>query len=323
MSRGYPLSFRNDRPLPPTYEGPAFIWDIDKTYLSTHFSSWRGLLSIPLELSVDKQAIPGMPEILRGLRRGPGEEVKLNPIYFISASPPFLRSSIEGKMLRDGVEHDGITFKDWLRTLLELRPDRLFEQVGFKTAALLRGRLDRIFATEYLFGDDYEKDAEAFALYAAWIRGELDAAALEAALAAAGVHEADRALVVQSAQALPPKRGRVEKIFIHLERNSPPERFERFGSSVVPVRGAYQLALVLRQEALIGAETLEAVRNAVQTAPRYRYSKIKELEEDAKDRGIVPREKRRVTLAAKKKPGRKTKSKKSHLRAKAHPARRP
>ncbi len=322
MSRDYPLSLRNDRPLPPTYDGPAFIWDIDKTYLSTHFSSWRGLLSIPLELSVDKQAIPGMPEILRGLRRGAGEAVALNPIYFISASPPFLRSAIEGKMLRDGVEHDGITFKDWFRTLLELRPDRLFEQVGFKTAALLRGRLDRIFAREYLFGDDYEKDAEAFSLYAGCLRGELDISSLESALADGGVPEADRQLILRSAQSLPPKRGGVEKIFIHLERNTQPERFERFGSSVVPVRGAYQLALVLRQDGLIGAETFAAVQSAVQASPRYRYSKIKELEEDAKGRGILTREKRRVAPTAAKSRGRLTRSKKSHPRAKAGPARR-
>jgi hypothetical protein len=307
VSRSYPLSFRNDRPLPPTYEGPAFVWDIDKTYLSTHFSSWQGLLRIPLELSVDKQAIPGMPEVLRSLRRGAGEEVALHPIYFISASPPFLRSSIEGKMLRDGVENDGITFKDWLRTLLELRPDRLFEQVGFKTAALLRGRLDRISAEEYLFGDDYEKDAEAFSIYAAFLSGELDASALEAALAANGVAEADRRLILNDASAFPAQRGRVKKIFIHLERNSRPESFERFGTSVVPVRGAYQLALVLEQDGLVGPTALAAVREALREAPNYRYAKFEELEQDAKKRGILIR--------------RKTRSKKKHTRAKRHPAR--
>ena len=224
-------------------------------------------------------------------------------------------------MLRDGVEHDGITFKDWFRTLLEFRPDRLFEQVGFKTAALFRGRLDRIFASEYLFGDDYEKDAEAFSLYANYVNGKLDAAALESALAAGEVPEADRGLVIQSALSLPPKRGKVIKIFIHLERNSPPERFERFGSSVVPVRGAYQLALVLRQDGMIGAETLSAVQSAVQSAPRYRFSKIKELEEDAVDRGILRREKRRPNLAPVKSRRRLTQSKKKHTRAKTHPAR--
>ena len=324
MSRVYPLSFRNDRPLPPTYDGPAYIWDIDKTYLSTHFSSWRGLLSIPLELSVDKQAIPGMPEILRGLRRGAGDEVALHPIYFISASPPFLRSTIEGKMLRDGVEHDGITFKDWIRTLLELRPDRLFEQVGFKTAALLRGRLDRLFAEEYLFGDDYEKDAEAFTLYASYLRGELESSALDAALGGWGVPEADRTLVLAAAESLPPKRGNVRKIFIHLERNSLPERFKRFGSLVVPVRGAYQLALVLAEEGLIGAKTVKAVAEAVQGAPRYRYSKIEDLEQDARARGILGGGKvRRVPSSDKKKGSVGMEGKKKHPRAKRPPARHP
>ncbi|HEX5035275.1 MAG TPA: hypothetical protein VFW62_12420, partial [bacterium] len=144
---------------------------------------------------------------------------------------------------------------------------------------------------------------------ASWLRGELDAAGLEEALAAADVPEADRRSILQAAQALPVKRGGVEKIFIHLERNSPPERFERFGSSLVPVRGAYQLAMVLAQDRLIGGDTLAAVREAVRAAPRYRYSKIEELELDAVDRGIVPKEKV-------------SRSKKKHPRAKARPARR-
>ena len=121
MHRGYPLCEIDNRSLPPDYAGPVFIWDVDKTYLSTHFSSLQGLVRIPVEFPIDKRAIPGMPELVRGLRKGRGAGVACAPLYFITASPPQLRSALENKMLLDGVEFDGITFKDWLRTLIPTR----------------------------------------------------------------------------------------------------------------------------------------------------------------------------------------------------------
>ena len=46
------------------------ICDIDKTYLNTRFSTWRGLARIPFEWAIDKAPISGMVPLLRGLRRG-------------------------------------------------------------------------------------------------------------------------------------------------------------------------------------------------------------------------------------------------------------
>ena len=58
MELRYPLAVFNDRDLPRDYAGPVFVWDVDKTYLSTRFSSSSGLARIPIEFSVDKVAIP-------------------------------------------------------------------------------------------------------------------------------------------------------------------------------------------------------------------------------------------------------------------------
>ncbi|MFO1464230.1 MAG: hypothetical protein U1F66_10680 [bacterium] len=290
MPGRYPLSIRDDRELPEDYSGPVFVWDLDKTYLSTGFSSWRGLARVPVEFSVDKRAIPGMPEVLRALRRGPGEVVKCLPIYFVSASPPFLRGSIEGKMLLDGVEHDGMTFKDWWRTILELRPDRLFEQLGFKMAALLTGRLRRPRCREYLFGDDYERDPEAFSLYARWLQGKMKLEELDLELASGGVPSSDRRLLLDLAEKIPRERGRVGKIFIHLEKNSPPELFKHYGPDLVPVKGAWQLALALWAEGLVDLAALRAVRAAVEAAPRYRFGNAEEMSRDAVARRILSKE---------------------------------
>jgi hypothetical protein len=283
----YPLKIQNDRKLHKNYSGRVYVWDIDKTYLSTHFSSLWGLTQIPVEFAIDKEAIPGMPQVLQGLRRGPGPGIECIPLYFISASPPFLRRIIEKKMLLDGVEQDGIIFKDWLQTLWELRPARLLDQLGFKLAALFTSRLSRVFSEEYLFGDDYEKDAEAFSLYAQWINGEIHASDIEKILIREKVSRIDREGILHLMENLPAKRGKVGRIYIHLEKNSPPENFKKYGKLLVPVKGAYQLALALFEQGLVDIQTVHTAREAVTKIPKYIFGDVKTLNEDALNRKII------------------------------------
>ena len=263
MGPDYPLIVHDYRTLPGEFDGPVFIWDVDKTYLTTPFSSLRGLLRIPMEFAVDKRAVPGMPEILRGLRRGPGPGFACAPLYFVTASPPLLRGVLEQKMLLDGVEHDGITFKDWGRILKQGRPRRLREQMGFKLCALLEGRRRRPMAAEYLFGDDVEQDADAFHLYARLIHGELSVCEADATMANAGVSKADRQAALALVNQLPLERGRVKRIFIHLERRTPPEKFLHFGKVVAPVKSAFQLGLALYALGLIDSDVVLQCREAV------------------------------------------------------------
>lgn len=250
-TKSYPLKFFQERKLAKNYAGPLFLWDIDKTYLDTHFSSLRGLLKIPVEFAVDKKAIPGMPEILRALRRGIGKKVACHPLYFVSASPPFLKNVIERKMLLDGVEQDGILFKDWVGTILQRRPSRLWEQLGFKLTALLTLKNDWPLAEEYLFGDDTEQDALAFSLYADIVKGSCDAKELETTLAKHQVLAEDMARILTMASQLPKKLQPVQKIFIHLANKTPRQNFKKFGSRLIPVANANELSKALRALKLI------------------------------------------------------------------------
>jgi hypothetical protein len=294
---GYPLYYDDQRTLPEGFAGDVFVWDIDKTYLATRFSSLGGLARIPFEFAVDKKAIPGMPEVLRGLRRGPGAEPACAPLYFVSASPPFLRKVVEKKMLLDGVEFDGIIFKDWVGTVLQLRPGRLKEQVGFKLAALLTGRQRRPLCREFLFGDDVERDAEAFDLYARFLDGALGAGGLEDEMQQRGVPAEDRKLIHQLAAPLPAQRGRVGRVFIHLERGLAPESFAALAPRVVPVKGAYQLALALLGEGLLRPDAVRAARAAVQKRRRPRNGTLEEQEADALARELLTRD-QLATLSA-------------------------
>jgi hypothetical protein len=294
MATLFPLSVKNDRPLPSDYSGPAFVWDIDKTYLSTRFSSMKGLARIPVEFAIDKRAIPGMPEVLRAIRRGPHHKVECQPLYFISASPPFLRSVLENKMLLDGVEQDGIIFKDWVGTLLQLKPGRLWEQLGFKLTALLVGRQDRIHAREYLFGDDTELDAMAFYLYGQVLKKKLSGGQLEEIMKEEGVGDRDRAGIHHLLHHLPPDRGGVEKIFIHLENKTSPDEYKKFGKDLIPVKGGFQLALALYQLDLIDELGVRDAKNAVAGAPRYRHGSVEELLNDALARHLIQKSKIKI-----------------------------
>jgi hypothetical protein len=174
---------------------------------------------------------------------------------------------IERKMLLDGVEYDGITFKDWRATLRALRPGRLREQVGFKLCALLEGRRRRLGARELLFGDDVEKDALGYWLYARLTSGELRGAEAESALGAAGVSGEDRACVLALRAELPETLGPVDRAFIYLDRQTPLERFEPFAPLVVPVRDALQLALALRELDLVDERAPQEAARALLRAP--------------------------------------------------------
>jgi hypothetical protein len=245
MTARYPMSTGNERDLKEGYDGPVFVWDIDKTYLSTNFSSLGGLLRIPLEFAVDKIANPGMPEVIRGLRRGPGEEYA----------------------------------------------GRLRDQVGFKVCALLAGRLARPNSREFLFGDDVEQDAAAFHLYARMINGDISPGDASTELRKCKVKGDDRKAAFTLFETLPRKLGRVERIFITLERNTPPGKFDQYGGMVVPVRGAGQLAFVLYGSGLIDAKAARQVIDAVMARSRSPEELVELLAEDALERKLISKAK--------------------------------
>lgn len=169
----FPLVRVVDRELTPLDEGPLFVCDVDRTYLDTRFSQLEGLAWIPFEFGVDKRAIPGSVELLRALRGGPDGRAH-RPLWFVTASPPQLAGPLERKMLLDGVEWDGITYKDQLRLAARREFDQLRNQFGFKLAALLQ-LLAGLPAGQrmHLVGDDLEGDPVLFCLFADVAAGRL------------------------------------------------------------------------------------------------------------------------------------------------------
>ena len=208
----------DDRTLPLDYAGDVCVWDIDKTYLDTRFSSVRGLLGIPFELAIDKRAVAGTVPLLHGLRHGPREESALVPLYFISGSPRQMRRVVERKMTMDGVQFDGITFKDQLGLLKAGRLRGLVEQIGYKLQALLLYRRDHPRGVRYLlFGDDVEMDLDAFLLFGQVCAG-LRGPGLRERLRSLGVHRDDVEIVCSLADGLAVEPDPVAQVFIHQVR---------------------------------------------------------------------------------------------------------
>ena len=227
----YPMVRLSHRALGPYYSGPVFVWDIDKTYLDTRFSQLKHLLRIPFEFGIDKRAIAGTVELLHALRQGP-EGREHRPLYFVSASPPQLRRSIEKKMLLDGIEFDGITYKNPLEVLKKGQFDQLKEQVAFKLAALLLlyGELPDG-AEYYLFGDDVERDALIYCLFGDLAAGRLRGGRLAATLMGLGVRREYAGALAAAAEGLA-RREALRGCYIRLTRRPDGSSIADFGPAV-------------------------------------------------------------------------------------------
>jgi hypothetical protein len=284
-AEAYPLDRTNQRALASDFSGTVVVCDIDKTYLATNFSTLRGLLSIPFEFAIDKRAITGMAPLLRELRRGPGQRSRLTPLYFVSASPPQLRRILQKKMLLDGVEFDGITFKDQLRILRRGEVRRLREHLSFKLTALLLYHTDLPpGAREILIGDDTESDALCYAIFGDAVAGRLRGDPLRATLVRHGVGPDDAAAVTKLAGTLAP-RDSLARIYIHLEKGTPPETFVPYGR-LAATRDALQMALDLWDHGEIALPGVVRVAAALREAGRPLPQLVSSLL-DARARGLV------------------------------------
>jgi hypothetical protein len=239
-------------PLPPV----VFTWDLDKTYLRSEFETLRELVRIPFEKPEDKVAVPGVVPLIHSLREvatQAGREVR---IYFISASPPQIAKAIKEKLALDGIEYDGIVFKNQLHHLVRGKFRNLREQVGFKLTELLKRQPTMPpHARQVLFGDDWESDPIIYSLFADLVAGRVAPSELDEILKTIGVDPRLIADAKQLAAAVAPA-DLVSRIYINLERRTPPSTFRRFGPRLVPTFNYLQTAACLFQD---GHLTLPAV----------------------------------------------------------------
>ncbi len=241
-----------------------FRWDLDKTYLRTQFESFRHMVRIPFEAATDKVHLPGVPQVIQALRRCAQARGERPYVFFLSASPPQIGNAIREKLELDGIEYDGIIFKDQLRNLVRGRWRSLREQIGYKLGELLDSRrLGPAATREVLFGDDWESDPLIYSLYADIVAGRLDRDATDRLLHTLEVDRTAAARVLRAIEELTEHADVVLRIYINLERRTPPGRFHAFGPRLVPAFNYLQTGASLFELGLIDEQALPAIAQAL------------------------------------------------------------
>jgi len=255
------MMMKTQRRLSASFRGPIYIWDLDKTYLNTRFSQMRHLLRIPFEFGIDKKAVRGTPQLLHALRDGADGSAQ-NPIFFVSASPHQLSTSVERKMLLDGIQADGIIFKDAAHLISQGQFGQLRFQVAYKIAALITLlHLFPVGVELHLFGDDVEDDALIYALFADLASGRLAGDRLHRTLKQVGVEEGYAQSIVRQASKLP-KWEAVTGIYIRLTREPDGSRIREFSSRVVGWQTPVAVIRYLQERQEISPRSYDAVVKA-------------------------------------------------------------
>jgi hypothetical protein len=262
----------------------TFRWDLDKTYLRTEFDSLKDLAKSAFETAADKTAYPGASALLRALRQSEG-----NRICIVSGSPTQMRTVLAAKLKLDGVEFDEFVLKNNLRNILRGRFRALRAQIPYKLPAMLASRIGTAAPLETLFGDDAEADAIIYCLYADIVADRVTLYDLERVLTAARAYEDDAQRILELARQVP-KDGAVHRMFIHLDRRSPPMGFHRFGRRLVPVFNYFQSALVLYADGVLTARQVMFVALEMLDSRQYELSGLANSVQDLMRRGRMERE---------------------------------
>ncbi len=229
-------------------------WDLDKTYLRSDFYSLGELWRSATERADQKRQVPGARSLL-------GELSASARIHVVSGSPEQMRRSIMQRLHLDGVRIDELTLKPNLENLLRFRFSELKDQLGYKLFSLLDARARELsrgesWPREVLVGDDSEADAFVYSLYADVSHGAISRDELRRILDEGGARHAlseailSRAAAVNAPACVAPADFR---ILIHLDRQTPPSYFSRYGARVIPFFNYAQAAYVLVDRGMMSA----------------------------------------------------------------------
>jgi hypothetical protein len=245
-------------------------WDLDKTYLRTDFDTVRDLVRTAFESAEDKRTNPGASTLLREMVRS-GVSV-----HILSGSPEQMRRKLEDKLRLDGIQWDSFTLKPNLQNLLRLRFRAMRDQLGYKLPALLRARRlatppppdDPGLRKETLFGDDAEADTFVYSLYADVLEGKVSDELLAEICARGRMYPDVLEGLVEDVRQID-RAPAVERILIHLERQSPPDEFRVYGGRAVPFYNYLQAAFVVQEDGRVPAEAV--LRVGVELIVQHRF----------------------------------------------------
>ncbi len=244
-------------------------WDLDKTYLRTEFDTLKDLVRTALERPDEKRTNPGAATLLREMVRA-GISV-----HILSGSPEQMRRRLEDKLRLDGITWDSFILKPNLENVLRLRFRAVKDQLGYKLPALLSARLRAPasgeagpLAHETLFGDDAEADAFVYSLYADVVSGHVGEDALLEICHRGRVYPDVTTNILEAARQIKASEA-IERVLIHLERQTPPDDFRVYGPRVVPFYNYLQAAFVVHEDLRLPADAV--LRVGVELVVQHRF----------------------------------------------------
>ena len=245
-------------------------WDLDKTYLRTEFDSLRDLVRTALERPDEKRTNPGASTLLREMVRV--GRARAHPVRLARS-----RCAVASKTSCASTESPGTPSRSsrTCRTCCGCG----FARCAISSATSCRRSCGRaralaeqgepaVESTESLFGDDAEADAYVYSLYADFVAGRVGEDVLLRVLERGRVYEDVVAEAMETARTVE-RADVVERILIHLERQTPPDDFRKYGPRVVPFYNYLQAAFVLHEDERLGADSV--LRVAVELVTEHRF----------------------------------------------------
>ena len=243
---------------------PVIRSDVDKTYLSSEFSSASGLVSLVSSDATERDTLPGMDTLYQQLDL---------PTVFLTGSPRFFTRTLRGKLAIDGVGYDGLIakpFKDIvIGELSSLAPQQVIpqlkQQIAYKLYWLLRLRLELPPTTpEILMGDDSEADHVVYTLYHRILAGQLSTNGLSTELIDYDVSDAWRDKVVSlvpTVVAHVQPSGQVQAVYIRLTGAQSHYPVSDYSDALlIPHDGTLPMAMSLRQGGVLTQAGFEVVQ---------------------------------------------------------------
>ena len=131
-----------------------------------------------------------------------------------------------------------------------------------------RGSGEAPVVKETLFGDDAEADAFVYSLYGDVLAGSVEEDTLLSVCSKGRVYPDVVESILAYARAMN-RASVVERVLIHLERQTPPDDFRVYGSRVVPFYNYLQAALVVHEDARVPGDSV--LRVAVELIVHHRF----------------------------------------------------
>ena len=232
----------------------TIVCDIDKTYIETNFETFVQMARTAIEDAKEKKTVLGADEVLKSAHWN-SSSGKPNPLHFVTASPPQLKSVLEEKLGLDDIHWNSMTYKNQAYNLRKGKMSLLRHHVAYKTLSLFKILAHSFENTSlYLVGDNAELDSFIYLGVKFFLDGTLSKEGYAAYLESAGT---DPMVVKDLMGIIHRDRGcKVSGIYIRLVPGLNTYKAGRLTETVTYFDNFYEVALDFYQKDVLHEKAL-------------------------------------------------------------------